>query len=141
MLLIHPVHRRYIKLLRKQVEKGYPILLTQNDIDGLKDLFHKTKQKGERHRILYRLTLNAINRPEEETRKMGISGMLGVKEIGFIEKTLAKAERRGLYASIMGSIIWHCRKHKLMSIANIKQTSSRNHTYNSHCCKKLDGVE
>ena len=113
--LIHPVHRRYIKLLRKQVEEGSPILLTQSDLDGFKDLCMRTKQKGKRHRGLYRLTLQAINRPEEETRKIGGSGSIGTKEIDFIEKTLASAERRGLYATIMGSVLWYCRKHKIMS--------------------------
>ena len=120
MLLIHPVHQRYIKLLRKRVEKGGPILLTKSDIDGFKDLFHRTKQKGKRHQGLYRLTLNSINRPEEEIRKAGISGVLGTREINLIEKTRANAERRSLYASIMGSIIWYCQKHKLMSRANTK---------------------
>ena len=114
-LLIHPVHRRYIRLLRKQVEKGSPILLTQSDLDGFKDLSQRTKQKGKRHRGLYKLTLEAIYRPEEDTRKVGVSGFIGTKEIDFIEKTLASAERRGLYATIMGSILWYCRKHKLMS--------------------------
>ena len=114
-LLLHPVHRRYIKLLREQVKKGTPILLTQSDIDGFKDLFQRTKQKGERHRVLYKLTLEAINRPEEDTRKIGVSGSIGTKEIDIIEKTLASAERRGLYATIMGSILWYCRKHRLMS--------------------------
>ena len=113
--LIHPVHRRYVKLLKKQVENGTPILLTQSDLDGFKELCQKTKQKGKRHRGLYKLTLEAINRPEEETRKTGVSGFIGTKEISFIEKTLASVERRGLYATIMGAILWYCRKHKLMS--------------------------
>ena len=120
MLLIHPVHQRYIKLLRKRVEKGGAILLTQSDIDELKDLLCSTKQKEKRHRGLYKLTLNALNRPKEEIQMVGISGVLDTKEINLIEKILAKVERRGLYASIMGSIIWYCRKHKLKSKANTK---------------------
>lgn len=120
MLLIYPVHQRYIKLLRKQVEKGCPILLTQSDIDGFKDLLRRTKQKEIRHKGLYRLTLKAIYRPKEEIQKVGIRCVLGTEEINLIEKTLAKAERRSLYASIIGSIIWYCRKHKLMSGANTK---------------------
>jgi len=128
-LLIHPVHRRYIKLLRNQVKMGSPILLTQSDIDGFKDLCQSTKQKGKRHRGLYKLTLEAINRPEEKTRKIGVSGFIGKKEIEVIEKTLATLERRGLYATIMGSIIWYCRKHKFMSGAvlqskNLKEACS-----------------
>ena len=114
-LLIHPVHRRYIKLLRNQVKMGSPILLTQSDIDGFKDLCQSTKQKGKRHRGLYKLTLEAINRPEEKTRKIGVSGSIGTREINFIEKTLASAERRGLYATIMGTIKWFCIKHKLLA--------------------------
>ena len=114
MLLIHPVHRRYIKILRDQVKKGTPVLLTQSDLDGFKELCSSTKQKGKRHRGLYKLTLNAINRPKEETQKVGISGVLGNEEINIIEKTLAKAERRGLYATIMGTFLWYCRRKKLL---------------------------
>lgn len=116
MLLIHPVHRRYIKILRNQVEKGTPVLLTQSDLDGFNELFRSTKQKGKRHRRLYKLTLNAMNRPKEESQKVGISGVLGNEEINYIEKALAKAERRGVYATIMGTILWFCRRKKLLKV-------------------------
>ena len=113
--LIHPVHRRYIKLLRNQVKNGSSILLTQSDIDGFKDLCQRTKQKGKRHRGLYKLTLEAIKRAEDDARRIGVSGSIGTIEIDLIEKTLASAERRGLFDTIMGTIIWFCIKHKLMS--------------------------
>ena len=57
------------------------MLLTQSDIDGFNELCRSTKQKGKRHRGLYKLTLNAINRPKDETQKIGISGVLGNEEI------------------------------------------------------------
>ena len=42
LILIHSVHRRFIKLLKSQVVKGTPILLTQSDMDEYKNLVHST---------------------------------------------------------------------------------------------------
>ena len=48
LILIHSVHRRFIKLLKSQVVKGTPILLTQSDMDEYKNLVHTLKI--DRHR-------------------------------------------------------------------------------------------
>lgn len=106
--LIHPVHRKYIRLLREYVEKNYSLPLTEDDLEGFKQLISSTKQKGKRHRGLYKLTLQAINRPICETEKAGIKGCIGFNEIDMIEKHLAKAERRGLFDTIKGAFIWFC---------------------------------
>lgn len=90
------------------------MLLTQSDIDAFNELCSSTKQKDKRHRGLYKLTLNAINRPKDETQKVGISGVLGNEEINIIEKAFANAERRGLYVTIMGTFLWYCRRKKLL---------------------------
>lgn len=50
LILIHSVHRRFIKLLKSQVVKGTPILLTQSDMDEYKNLVHSTTLKIDRHR-------------------------------------------------------------------------------------------
>lgn len=46
LILIHSVHRRFIKLLKSQVVKGTPILLTQSDMDEYKNLVHSTFLSG-----------------------------------------------------------------------------------------------
>ncbi len=91
-----------------------PVIRGEKICAIFRDLCDRTKHKGKRHRGIYKLTLIALNRPKEEIQKMGVKGVLRANEIDFIEKTLASAERRGLYATIMGTILWYCRKHKLM---------------------------
>ena len=114
-ILIHPVHRRYIKFLRDQVKKGNPILLTQSDLDRFKNLINRTNLQVKRHKGFYRLTLQAINRSKEEAHELGVTGVIGHHEIDIIERTLAKVERRGLYKTLMGTVIWYCRKRKFIS--------------------------
>ena len=71
------------------------------------------------------MTLVAINRPEEETRKEGVIKVIGIDEIDLIEKTLAKVERKGLYATVLGTIIWYCRKHKFQEPSTFKEVCEK----------------
>ena len=114
LILIHSFHRRFIKLLKSQVVKGTPILLAQSDMDEYKNLVHSTTLKIDRHRGLYRLTLHTLSRTTEETRKAGVKCVIDTETISIFEKALAYAERRVLCQIIMGSLVWYCRKYKLL---------------------------
>lgn len=56
-----------------------------------------------------------MNRSKDEAHDLGVKGVIGYNEIDIIESTLAKVERRGLYKTLMGTIIWYLRKHKFIS--------------------------
>ena len=63
MLLLHPTHRKFIKLLHKHVSNGNVILLTMDDFLELEEGFKRTKNSLKRHQIVYKIFLRAINRP------------------------------------------------------------------------------
>ena len=112
-ILIYPVHRRYINLLKSLVSKNTPILITRSDCEKIYKLISRTSKAGERHRGLYRLTFQIINRPLLETKEMGVVSSIGYDEIGKIEQILAKVERRCLWNTLLGTLIWYCtRRHR-----------------------------
>lgn len=61
--LIHPTHRKYIRLLRKCADCGNPITITHQDAVDFLEMMKKSKQRLYRHQGFYRITLRAMNRP------------------------------------------------------------------------------
>ena len=105
MFLILPAHRKFIKLLRDRANSGNPVVMTKVDYDDFLKLIRTTKKRGERHRGLYRITLRALRHTKEEIESEGIYAILDNRKVDLFAKTLAKAERRSLGATLKGAYL------------------------------------
>jgi hypothetical protein len=105
MFLILPAHRKFIKLLRDRANSGNPVVMTKVDYDDFLDLIRTTKKRGERHRGLYRITLRALHHTEEDIEVEGIYAIIDNRMVNLFAKTLAKAERRSLGATLKGAYL------------------------------------
>ena len=105
MFLILPTHRKFIKLLRDRANSGNPVITTKKDWADFMELVKTTKQRGERHQGLYRITLRAIKRSPEEIDSRDIHGRLDNRAINLFERTLAKAEWKSLGATLKGAYL------------------------------------
>lgn len=89
-ILFHPAHRKFIKILHSYADRGTIIYITDQDQKRYSELFHRTSIALERHKAVYKLILEILNRntPVEEgypfTHEM----------VDSIEQMLIRAERR-----------------------------------------------
>lgn len=103
--MIHPTHRKFIKILRESVEKDKPIVIIDEDIEDLKNLFNRTKKRGERHRGIYRIALRAMHRQPTELQGNNSIHYIDREEVAFIEKQFARVERKQLCATLQGAYL------------------------------------
>lgn len=104
-IIIHPTHRKFIKLLRECAEKGKPIALIDEDIEDFKNLVHRTKKRGERHRGIYRIALRAMRRQPTEIQGDNSIRYIDSEEVDYIEKQFARVERKQLCATLQGAFL------------------------------------
>lgn len=100
-LLLHPTHRKLIRLLREQLEQGKPIIVTQNDIAAFMSLIHRTKIALERHKCVYRLLLRAMQRTTPHAEDI----VLNSSHMDLIESVLCKAEWGNIFVAIRNIIV------------------------------------
>ena len=105
MWLIHPTHRKFIKILRDRAKSGNPVVTTKNDWNEYLKIVRTTKQRLPCHQGLYRIIIRAINRPQNEIKKENIYSILDNMKIDIIEKTLSKAEWKSLGATLKGAYL------------------------------------
>ncbi len=125
MFLILPAHKKYIKLLRDRVYSGNPVVTTQKDWKDFWELVKTTKQRLPRHQGLYRITLRAMNRPQEDVKTEDIIAILDNKAITIIENTLAKAEWKSLGATLTGAYVIPILR-RVVKCLDMKQNKARN---------------
>lgn len=100
-ILFHPAHKKFIKLLRSHADKGTIINITEYDKERLSILLHRTDNALERHKSIYKLVLEILNRntPPEEgypfTHEM----------VDTIEMAFVKAERSKPCNTFLGATI------------------------------------
>ena len=104
-LLIHPTHRKLIRLLRNRVEAGFPIVFTQSDFDTFHTISQGTMTMIERHQKIYRLVLAAVYRPIEEIDKTEKICIVGNDYINVIEMCFAQAERHHMGTTILSGYL------------------------------------
>lgn len=93
--LIHPTHRKYIKLLREKADSGNPIIITKKDWEDYVALIKSTNKKMARHQSVYRITLRAMNRSKEEVETEDIQVILDHNAINQIESFCQKPNIKG----------------------------------------------
>lgn len=101
-ILLHPTHRKFIRILREHVEHGTPIIVTKSDKDAFKALVQRTKKSLARHKGIYRLLLRAMQRTvihEGDT-------ILNSLHIDYIESVFCDVERKNIFVTIRNIIVW-----------------------------------
>lgn len=104
-LLIHPAHRKLIRLMRNRLKDGHPIVFKQSDFDVFHAIFQGTMTMIERHQRIYRLILTAVYRPIEEIDRTEKVCIVGYTSINDIEKFFAQAERKHLGTTILSGYL------------------------------------
>ena len=99
--LLHPTHRKIIKLLRQHIKEGEHLIITQQDVSDYKKLMRRTQISMERHKGVYRLLLNIIRRTNFDEIGVFVNDL---EFISLIEKTFARAERKRLDITIRNII-------------------------------------
>lgn len=105
MILIHPTHKKFIKLLRDKANAGTPIIITKNDCKDFSELIKSTNARYKRHQGVYKITLRAMNRPRDEINVEEIQTILDNNVIDYIEKIFSRLERKQLCATLKGAYI------------------------------------
>ena len=90
ILLLHPTHRKFIRLLRDKVSKGDVTFITQEDLSEWKSVFSTSKNSKKRHQATYRILLRAINRICTEIPDSAI--VINSSCVDYIERFLRKVE-------------------------------------------------
>lgn len=101
--LLHPSHRKFIKLLHNKVGSHGYITITKDDIDARENLWAKTTNSKERHKGIYRIIIRAINRVTENIDKEQIWGIIQVEAI---EVELRRIELKSPIITIRNTIVY-----------------------------------
>ena len=103
ILLLHPTHRKFIRLLRNHTNNGEVIILTQEDKDEWLSFLSRTKNSKKRHQITYRIFLRAINRKRIESTEDVI--VINHSSVDYIERALRKVEFKNPFRTIKNIIL------------------------------------
>lgn len=104
-ILIHPTHRKFVRLLRDSLDKGTPILLTRSDFKEFDKICQGEMTAVERHQKIYRLALRAKYRPFTDLPRTEKVAVVDTNAITFIEKRFAIAERKHLRMTLESAFI------------------------------------
>ena len=103
-LLIHPTHRKFVRIMRDRCRKGKPVLLKIEDIEDLKNLFKMgTMPAIERHKRLYKIVLRAYNRTLSEYSADEKIRIVDNQLIGVLENRFFVAEWKHLWMTLLSS--------------------------------------
>ena len=102
--LLHPTHRKFIKLLKNYIKKKGFIYITTNDIEEYKNIFTATNMSVERHQRVYRIFLKAINRTQVEQND--VAGVVTLENIGKIESILRGIELSNPLVTFRNAVIY-----------------------------------
>ena len=120
-LLLHPTHRKFIRLLRDRVNSGYPIIITQSDNDAIKHMCEGAMTMIKRHQGIYRIVLTAVYRPIEEIVKDEKIYYIGYKSINIAEKCFFKAEWRHLGTTLGSGYLVPILRHIIKKLEQRKK--------------------
>ena len=99
ILLLHPTHRKFIKLLRNKVNNGDVIYITKEDQSEWQSVFNTSKNSKKRHQETYR----AINRVHTEIPNNAI--VINLSLVDHIESILRKVELKNPLRTIRNIIL------------------------------------
>lgn len=109
--VIHPTHRKFIRLLRERLREGSPIVIRKAELDALFKDLTLLQSATARNQLVYRLALRAMNRQSSEMQQYDDLIIVNGQCIKRLESVYARVERKQLYPVIMVSILTSISKH------------------------------
>ena len=100
-LLLHPTHRKLIRLLREHLKQEGQIIITKDDIKAFHNLLSRTKIALERHKGIYILFLQEMQRTEAHDG----DAILNSSHIDYIEHVFCKVEWGNIFVTIRNIIV------------------------------------
>lgn len=100
ILLLHPTHRKFIKLLRDNVNNGEVIFLTTEDKNEWLSVLNKSKNSTKRHLATYRILINRVN-----TEIPNNAIVINSSSVNHIEVFLRKVELKNPFRTIRNIIL------------------------------------
>lgn len=101
-ILIHPTHRKIVRLLRNHIAAGKHLKITAEDIAVFKQIINRTQKSAERHRGIYRILLSIMGRLNNDNSS---SMEEDLKIIARIEKSFARAEIKRLHITLINTAL------------------------------------
>lgn len=95
MILLHPAHRKIVRLMKLHVKDGGCLIYTQKDLTDFIQLIRSTDNALKRHRGIYRILLRGM-----QTQGIAMNPANDTKLIDMVETIFAKAERQNLSRTI-----------------------------------------
>lgn len=111
-ILFHPAHRKFIRLLRSYADRGTIINITDQDKERYLELFHRTSIALERHKAVYKLVLEILNRNTPSEKGYPFTQEM----VDNIEQMLIRAERRKPCNTFRGVVIMPLLQHIIRSM-------------------------
>ena len=112
--LIHPSHRKFIKILYKKVGLDGYIALTNDDWTTLVNLWQKNNFNSAKiHQEAYKIIINAANRRREEVNHVEVYIYIKVKQI---ESKLRGTELRNFFLVIENTLLYYVIKFLIRHI-------------------------
>lgn len=111
-ILIHPTHRKFIRLLRKQFEKGTPVVILKKELDNIFETLPSIQTPTARNQYIYRETLRAINRPLSKIQECTDLIVFREKNINLVESFYAQVERKHICSTLINTLVPYIARRK-----------------------------
>ena len=92
-IVIHPTHRKLLRILRERCDEGRPVVLLKDEVDSFFKVLPTLDSPIRRNQSTYRLVLNAMNRSFEDIKDYNNYYVLNDKSIRVVESIYAKVEK------------------------------------------------
>jgi len=112
-LIIHPTHRRFLRLLRERYESGTAVIILKSELDDLFKRLPSIPSPTLRIQYVYREVLRAMNRPLSEIQHCTGFVVFDDKCIKTIEAIIAKVERNHMCSTVLNALELSIRRKSL----------------------------
>lgn len=112
-LIIHPTHRKFLRILRERYECGTPVVILKSELDDLFKMLPSIPSPTLRNQFIYREVLRAMNRPLSEIQHCTNFIVFNEKFIKKIEAAYAKVERNQMCFTLLNVLEVSLRRKKI----------------------------
>lgn len=112
-LIIHPTHRRFLRLLRERYESGAPVIILKSELDDLFKRLPSILSPTLRIQYVYMEVLRAMNRPLSEIQHCAGFVVIDDKCIKTTEAIFAKVERNHMCSTVLNALELSIRRKSL----------------------------
>jgi len=104
-IVIHPTHRKLLRILRERCDEGRPVVLLKDEVDSFFKVLPTLDSPIRRNQSAYRLVLNAMNRSFEDIKDYNNYYVLNDKSIRVVESIYAKVEKDHLCHTLLDTFM------------------------------------